>query len=122
MVGISLGLIGSGGSILSVPILVYIMGVNPVMATAYSLFIVGSTALVDGVQNSIQKRVDFKTVLIYGIPSIAAVYATRMWLVPFILLKLVYQEEFTTRKEAVLRNKYFISSAGRRFLKNKLVL
>jgi uncharacterized membrane protein YfcA len=84
VVGISLGLIGSGGSILTVPILVYVMGVNPVLATAYSLFIVGSTALVGGVQSAMQKRVDFKTVLIFGIPSIAAVYATRMWLVPFI--------------------------------------
>ena len=84
LVGISLGLIGSGGSILTVPILVYVMAVNPVLATAYSLFIVGSTALVGGVQSAIQKRVDFKTVLIFGVPSIAAVYATRMWLVPFI--------------------------------------
>lgn len=84
LVGISLGLIGSGGSILTVPILVYVMGVNPVLATAYSLFIVGSTALVGGVQSAIQKKVDFKTVLIFGIPSIAAVYATRMWLVPVI--------------------------------------
>jgi uncharacterized protein len=84
IVGISLGLIGSGGSILTVPILVYIMGVNPVLATAYSLFIVGSTALVGGVQSAMQKRVDFKTVLIFGIPSIAAVYATRMWLMPVI--------------------------------------
>ena len=84
IVGISLGLIGSGGSILTVPVLVYIMGVNPVLATAYSLFIVGSTALVGGVQSALQKGVDFKTVLIFGIPSIAAVYATRMWLVPII--------------------------------------
>ena len=84
LVGISLGLIGSGGSILTVPILVYIMGVNPVLATAYSLFIVGSTALVGGIQSAFQKRVDFKTVLIFGIPSIVAVYATRMWLMPAI--------------------------------------
>ena len=84
VVGISLGLIGSGGSILTVPILVYVMGINPVLATGYSLFIVGSTALVGGVQSAIQKKVDVKTVLIFGIPSIAAVYATRMWLVPLI--------------------------------------
>ena len=84
IVGVSLGLIGSGGSILTVPILVYIMGINPVAATAYSLFIVGTTALVGGVQSAINKRVDFKTVLIFGIPSIIAVYATRLWLVPFI--------------------------------------
>ena len=84
LVGVSLGLIGSGGSILSVPILVYIMGINPVVATAYSLFIVGSTALVGGVLNALEKRVDFKTVLIFGIPSIIVVYTTRMWLVPII--------------------------------------
>jgi uncharacterized membrane protein YfcA len=84
LVGVSLGLIGSGGSILTVPILVYIMGVNPVAATAYSLFIVGTTALVGGVQNALAGRVDFKTVLIFGVPSIAAVYITRMWIVPLI--------------------------------------
>lgn len=84
LVGVSLGLIGSGGSILTVPILVYIMAVEPVIATAYSLFIVGSTALVGGLQYAFQKKVDFKTALIFGIPSIAAVYATRLWLVPLI--------------------------------------
>ena len=84
LVGVSLGLIGSGGSILTVPILVYVMTVNPVLATAYSLFIVGTTSLVGGVHSAIHKKVDFKTVLIFGIPSIAAVYGTRMWLVPII--------------------------------------
>ena len=84
LVGISLGLIGSGGSILTVPILVYILDVDPVMATAYSLFIVGVTSLVGGVQNALQKNVDFKTVLIFGIPSILAVYLTRAYLIPFI--------------------------------------
>ena len=45
-VGIILGILGSGGSILTVPILVYLIGIKPVSATAYSLFIVGVTALV----------------------------------------------------------------------------
>ena len=84
LVGISLGLIGSGGSILTVPILVYVMGVDPVLATAYSLFIVGATALVGGIQNARDGRVDFKTALIFGIPSIIAVYITRAYLVPVI--------------------------------------
>lgn len=83
-VGISLGLIGSGGSILTVPILVYVMAVEPVLATAYSLFVVGTTSLVGGVQNALQKKVDFKTVLIFGVPSIAAVYLTRAYLIPSI--------------------------------------
>lgn len=84
LVGVSLGLIGSGGSILTVPILVYIMGVDPVLATAYSLFIVGATALVGGIQSASLGKVDFKTVIIFGIPSIAAVYLTRAFIVPFI--------------------------------------
>lgn len=84
LVGVSLGLIGSGGSILTVPILVYVMGVNPILATAYSLFVVGTTSLVGGVQNALQKKVDFKTVFIFGIPSIVAVYLTRAYLMPLI--------------------------------------
>lgn len=84
LVGVSLGLIGSGGSILTVPILVYVMAVEPVLATAYSLFIVGATALVGGIRSAFLKKVDFKTVLIFGIPSIISVYATRAFLVPMI--------------------------------------
>ncbi|MEN9964543.1 MAG: hypothetical protein RL582_1638 [Bacteroidota bacterium] len=102
IVGVSLGLIGSGGSILTVPILVYIMGVEPVLATAYSLFIVGATALVGGVQNAMKKNVDFKTVLIFGLPSIAAVYATRMWLVPFIPKEIVTLGTLTITKPIAL--------------------
>lgn len=98
IVGVSLGLIGSGGSILTVPILVYIMGVEPVTSTAYSLFIVGSTALVGGIQSALQKRVDFKTVLIFGVPSIAAVYATRLWLVPLVPQEIISISGFVLTK------------------------
>lgn len=84
LVGVSLGLIGSGGSILTVPILVYVMGVDPVLATAYSLFIVGIAALFGGLQSAFQGRVDFKTVIIFGIPSVIAVFATRAFIVPLI--------------------------------------
>ena len=83
-IGVSLGLIGAGGSILTVPVLVYLAGVDPILATAYSLFVVGSTALVGGIQNSIRKLVDFRTALIFGLPSIVAVYATRAFIMPAI--------------------------------------
>lgn len=83
-IGVSLGLIGAGGSILTVPVLVYLAHVEPVLATAYSLFVVGSTALVGGAQNAWKKRVDFKTAFIFGIPSILSVYATRAWIMPAI--------------------------------------
>jgi uncharacterized membrane protein YfcA len=83
-IGISLGLIGAGGSILTVPVLVYLAHVEPVLATAYSLFVVGSTALVGGVQNSFKKLVDFKTAILFGVPSILAVYVTRAFIMPWI--------------------------------------
>jgi hypothetical protein len=102
IVGISLGLIGSGGSILTVPILVYVMGVEPVLATAYSLFIVGTTALVGGVQAATQKKVDFKTVLIFGIPSITAVFLTRLWLVPLIPKHILTVGSFVVTKPIAL--------------------
>lgn len=84
LIGISLGLIGGGGSILTVPVLVYLFGVDPILATAYSLFIVGSTSLVGTFPKYKEGLVNLKTAVIFGIPSILAVYATRAWLVPLI--------------------------------------
>ena len=84
LIGVSLGLIGGGGSILTVPVLVYLFGVDPVLATAYSLFIVGSTSLVGTWPKYSDGQVNLKTALIFGLPSIVAVYATRAWLVPLI--------------------------------------
>jgi uncharacterized protein len=84
IIGISLGLIGGGGSILTVPVLVYLMGVEPVLATAYSLFIVGSTSLVGALPKYKQGLVNLKTAIIFGAPSILAVFATRKYIVPMI--------------------------------------
>lgn len=84
VIGISLGLIGGGGSILTVPVLVYLFRVSPVMATAYSLFIVGSTSLVGAFPKYKEGLVNLKTAVIFGVPSIAAVFATRKYIVPLI--------------------------------------
>lgn len=84
VIGISLGLIGGGGSILTVPVLVYLFGVEPVLATAYSLFIVGASSLVGAFPKYKQGLVNIKTAVIFGIPSIAAVFATRKFIVPLI--------------------------------------
>ncbi|SFP73472.1 sulfite exporter TauE/SafE family protein [Parafilimonas terrae] len=81
-IGISLGLIGGGGSILTVPVLVYLFGVSPVLATSYSLFIVGSTSLI-GAFNSWRKNlVDFRTTLLFGISSILTVFVIRKLIIP----------------------------------------
>ncbi len=84
VIGISLGLIGGGGSILTVPVLVYLFRVQPVVATAYSLFIVGSTSLIGSIPKHKGGEINLKTALIFGIPSIAAVFATRAFIVPAI--------------------------------------
>ena len=84
IIGLSLGLIGGGGSILTVPVLVYLFGVDPVLATAYSLFIVGSTSLVGAFPKYKNGEINIKTAVIFGLPSIAAVYATRAFIVPAI--------------------------------------
>lgn len=84
LVGVSLGLIGSGGSILSLPILVYIMRVEPVLATAYSLFIVGITALVGGFKKVNEQLVDFKKAILFGIPTVIVVFITRIFIMPSI--------------------------------------
>lgn len=84
LIGIALGLIGGGGSILTVPVLVYLFHVEPTLATAYSLFIVGTTSLVGGVRSAMKKMVDFRTAIVFAIPSFIAVYLTRRYLVPLI--------------------------------------
>jgi uncharacterized membrane protein YfcA len=84
VIGISLGLIGGGGSILTVPVLVYLFRVHPVMATAYSLFIVGSTSFIGSFPKFKGGEINLKTAVIFGIPSIAAVYATRAFIMPAI--------------------------------------
>ena len=83
-IGIILGLIGGGGSILTVPVLVYALTLNPVIATAYSLFVVGTTSLVGAVKNMMKGMVDFKTAIIFSIPAFIAVYLTRAFLIPAI--------------------------------------
>lgn len=84
IIGIVLGLIGGGGSILTVPILVYVLAINPVTATAYSLFVVGTSALIGAIRNIQKGLVDFKTALVFAIPAFIAVYATRKYVVPAI--------------------------------------
>jgi uncharacterized protein len=101
-IGISLGLIGGGGSILTVPVLVYLLGVEPVLATAYSLFVVGSTALVGAIPKWRQGLVDVRTALMFGAPSIVAVFATRRWFVPAIPTEVLRMGHWTLTKPVLL--------------------
>lgn len=102
VIGISLGLIGGGGSILTVPVLVYLFKVEPVLATAYSLFIVGLASLVGAIPKYRQGQVNLKTAIIFGIPSIAAVFATRKFIVPQIPKEVFTIGDFVVTKSILM--------------------
>jgi uncharacterized protein len=79
--GLSLGLMGSGGSILTVPVLVYLFRMNPVLATSYSLFVVGVTSLIGFATRLRGRQVDPGATLAFAIPSLATVFLVRRYLV-----------------------------------------
>ena len=101
-IGISLGLIGGGGSILTVPVLVYLFGESAELSTAYSLFIVGTTALVGGIRNATMGNVNYKTAVVFTIPAFIAVYLTRAYLVPAIPQNILSVGTFTLTKDIAI--------------------
>ena len=84
VVGLVLGITGSGGSILSMPILVYLFKFNAVTASAYSLFIVGTTALTGSFQNFKKKLINYRTTILFSTSAVISVYVTRKYLIGLI--------------------------------------
>ena len=82
LVGLVIGLAGGGGSILTVPIFVYVFGIPPLLATSYSLFVVGTTSLVGSINHIWKKRVDLRVTLAFAVPSFTTVFLSRRYLVP----------------------------------------
>lgn len=95
LIGISLGVIGGGGSILTVPVMVYFFGLQPLLATSYSLFIVGSTSLVGAINKSRKGLVDVRAAILLGVFSVVTVFLTRKFLVPAIPTNLFSVKGFT---------------------------
>lgn len=84
LIGVSLGLIGGGGSIFTVPVLVYLLGIDVFLATEYSLFIVGISSAIGSISYFKSGLVDIKTALVFGIPSVLSIFLTRHFLLPII--------------------------------------
>ena len=101
IIGFVLGLLGGGGSILSIPILVYLFHIDAVTASAYSLFIVGATSLAGAVPKYRDHLVNIKTGILFGIPSIIAIFITRRWTVPAIP-DVIFQTETLTLTKRLL--------------------
>lgn len=102
LIGLSLGLIGGGGSILTVPVLVYLFHVEPILATTYSLFIVGLTSAVGTYPKYKEGLINLKTTLFFGIPSITMVFITRKYLLPAIPQKLSTFDTYVLTKNNFL--------------------
>ena len=102
LIGLSLGLIGGGGSILTVPILVYLFHIEPVLATAYSLFIVGVTSIIGTIPKYKAGQVKINTALLFGIPSILGVFLTRTFILPQIPYILFSGNSFSITKNIFL--------------------
>lgn len=101
-IGIALGLIGGGGSILTVPVLVYLFRIDVVLATSYSLFIVGATSAIGSFPYFKKGLVDLRTAIVFGIPSVAAVFLTRAFIIPALPQEIFRTESFTITKSALL--------------------
>jgi uncharacterized protein len=82
LIGFSMGLIGGGGSILTIPILVYLFALSPTLAISYSLFIVGVTSLAGAFNYYLRRLISFETVLLFGSCSITTVFITRRFIIP----------------------------------------
>ncbi len=102
LIGITLGVLGGGGSILTVPVFVYLLGISPVFATAYSLFVVGTTSLIGAIAYIKRSLVDFKTAILFAIPSFIAVFLTRKFLIPAIPKILFTTSLFTLTKSSFM--------------------
>ena len=102
LIGVALGLIGGGGSILTVPVLVYLFAIEPVIATSYSLFIVGLTSAVGSFNYFKKGLVNIKTAIVFGIPSIIAVFTTRALIVPAIPKEVFTVGDFIVTKSILM--------------------
>ncbi len=102
IVGLTLGLLGAGGSILTVPVLYYLFHIDAELSTAYSLFIVGLTALIGAIPNMVKGSISYKTVIVFSFPSLIAVYLTRAFLMPAIPHIIFTSENFTLTKEIAI--------------------
>lgn len=100
--GILLGLLGGGGSIVTVPILVYLFHLEPVHATGYSLFIVGISSLLGSIRYFVERNVNFRIALVFGLPSFICVYSTRKFLLPVLPDVLLTINNFVITKNLAL--------------------
>ncbi len=101
-IGVVLGLMGSGGSLMAVPIFTYMFHINPVTTTAYSLFVVGVVATFGVLQNIKKGLVDFRIALVFALPCFITVYVVRRFLMNQIPDEIAHFNDFVLTKHIVI--------------------
>lgn len=101
-VGISLGLIGGGGSILTVPILVYLFAIKPELATTYSLFIVGISSLIGSIKHYKQGNLKINIALSFGFSALFSLLTIRKIILPKIPAIILTFNSFVVTKNILL--------------------
>lgn len=101
-IGLSLGFIGAGGSILTIPVFVYILKKDPLSSGVYSMFVVGISGMAGSIQSMFNKLVDFRVMLMFGIPSVAGVLIARKLIFPYIPAQLFFISSFSLSKEILV--------------------
>lgn len=84
VIGLLVGLFGGGGSILTVPVLVYLFAIPTTLSTTYSLALVSITSLIAAIPHILQKKLFFKKIIQFGVPSMLALYTIRAFVLPSI--------------------------------------
>ena len=102
IVGVILGLIGGGGSIIAIPILTYLFHISPITTTAYSLFVVGTSASIGSLNNWKKGLIDYKVAFVFAIPAFLAVFVVRKYLLPMIPLELIVINDFVITKDMAI--------------------
>jgi len=82
IIGIAIGLLGAGGSILVMPVLVYVLGISPLIATTYSLGIVGISSAIAAIRNAREQQTNWKVLFTFAIPAIISIMIMRAYIMP----------------------------------------
>jgi uncharacterized protein len=98
-VGLVLGLLGGGGSILALPVMVYLFHIKAETATAYSLFVIGFASLIGTFQNVRNRLVQPRTALLFAIPAVVSISLTRTWLLPALPAELRFGRQLVFEKD-----------------------
>src|SRR5215470_15586588 len=100
-IGLSLGFMGAGGSILTIPVFVYVLKKDPLSSGVYSMFVVGMSSMAGTIQSIFNKIVDFKVAATFGLPSVAGVLVARKLICPMIPVRLFSVGTFSVSKSMV---------------------